>query len=88
MTDITDESIADRVDNKIVDLVQGELKQISGGDPYLTEAIMKIAIRSICHELLVMGADAGDLADHLDVMAGVMRDKQEEIALDTSRGLS
>lgn len=66
------------LDEQVDDLVDHMTDQFVGlsEDPYFREAIMKAAIRRICHQAhQKLEVSAYDIADHLDVMAEVMRDE-------------
>jgi hypothetical protein len=61
----------------ILDEAFGKFKQLSE-DPYFRDAIMKAVIREACHRFVEFGVAGHDIADHLEVMAGVMRDSGPE----------
>lgn len=63
--------------NAIVDAAVERLGQISE-DAYFRDAVMKAALREICHKFAELGVSRDDIADHLDVMADVMRDLARE----------
>jgi hypothetical protein len=47
-------------------------------DPYVREAIMKIAVREVAWALLDAFKDKYELADQLEGMAGVIREHKED----------
>jgi hypothetical protein len=48
-------------------------------DPYIRDALAKVAVREMCWQLVDKencGVTAHELADHLELMAGLLRDSQ------------
>lgn len=66
--------IEDLINDRVVAFV-GEFLRPLSSDPYVVDAIMKITLRDLCHEFLVLDVSGYDIADHLEVMASVMREK-------------
>ena len=48
------------------------------GDPYVREAIMKLAVRDVTWAMLEVFDDQFGLADQLETMADVIRNHREE----------
>lgn len=76
MTAQTD-PLEDLINDRVMSFAQEFLKPLSS-DPYVVDAIMKITLRDLCHEFLVLDVSGYEIADHLEVMAEVMRAKAVE----------
>ncbi len=47
-------------------------------EPYIREAVMKLAVREVCWAMLETFGDQYELAEHLETMAGLIHDHKEE----------